>query len=247
MKRKFVGFYYRCSSIIFLWAFLTLIGLMFLSSSALAAVPFQSGDYTCYDIGGTITTVGYTGPGGVVVVPATIEGKPVVSIGIWTFYNCTSLTSVTIPDSVTSIGYEAFGWCSNLTKAYFLGNAPSMGWGVFSGYARNFTICYTAESTGFSTPKWEGYPAKVCEDNQCAAEAIYGETSEQTELLREYRDNVLSKTSEGQETIKAYYKFSPAVTKLLEQMPLLKNRAKAFIDRMLPGIRKKVEESNKEQ
>ena len=36
------------------------------------------------------------------------------------------------------------------------------------------------------------------------------------------------------------------VTMLLEQRPLLKNRAKTFIDGMLQGIRKKVEESNKE-
>jgi hypothetical protein len=80
----------------------------------------------------------------------------------------------------------------------------------------------------------------------CAAEAIYGENSEQTELLREYRDKALSKTPDGQEMIKTYYKFSPAVTKLLESSPLLKKKAKAFIDSMLPGIRKKVEESNKE-
>ena len=79
----------------------------------------------------------------------------------------------------------------------------------------------------------------------CPAETIYGENSEQAELLRKYRDNVLSKTPEGQEIIKTYYKFSPTITKLLEQKPLLKNRAKAYIDRMLPGIRKKVEESNK--
>ena len=51
----------------------------------------------------------------------------------------------------------------------------------------------------------------------CAAEEIYGENSEQTELLRKYRDNVLSNTPEGQEIIKTYYKFSPTVTKLLEQ------------------------------
>jgi hypothetical protein len=80
----------------------------------------------------------------------------------------------------------------------------------------------------------------------CATEAIYGEQSEQAALLRKYRDNVLSKTRDGQEIIKTYYKFSPPVTKLLEQRPLLKNRAKAFIDSMLPGIRKKVEESSEE-
>ena len=62
-----------------------------------------------------------------------------------------------------------------------------------------------------------------------------------------YRDNVLSKTPEGQETIKVYYIFSPTVTKLLEHRPLLKNKAKMLIDSMLPEIRKKVEETNKEQ
>jgi hypothetical protein len=79
----------------------------------------------------------------------------------------------------------------------------------------------------------------------CTAESIYGENAEQTELLRKYRDSILSKTTAGQELIKTYYKFSPTVTKLLERSPVLKNRAKAFIDDMLPGIRKKVEESDK--
>ena len=83
--------------------------------------------------------------------------------------------------------------------------------------------------------------------NPCPAEAIYGEQSEQSELLREYRDNVLSKTPEGQELIKTYYKFSPSVTNLLEQRPLLKHRVKAFIDSIRPGIREKVEESDREQ
>ena len=58
----------------------------------------------------------------------------------------------------------------------------------------------------------------------CCAETIYGENAEETELLRKYRDNVLSNTPEGQEIIKAYYKFSPTVTKLLEQRPLIKEQ-----------------------
>ena len=144
-----------------------------------------------------------------------------------------------------------------------------MGSAVFSGCSSNFSICYTAGSTGFTNP-WYGYPATVCAEpttstttvistttstifkdttttttaKPCAAESIYGENSEETELLRKYRDNVLSKTAEGQETIKTYYKFSPTVTKLLEQRPLLKKKARIFIDSILPGIRKKVEASN---
>ena len=80
----------------------------------------------------------------------------------------------------------------------------------------------------------------------CAAEAIYGGNAEETELLRKYRDNVLSKTPEGQELIETYYKLSPTATMLLKHRPLLKNRAKTFIEGMLPGIRKKLEESNKQ-
>jgi hypothetical protein len=194
----------------------------------------------------------------------------VTSIAYNTFYSCTRLTSVTIPDSVTNIGHGAFNRCERLTKAYFEGNAPSMlmgysdkyhGYirdGVFDNCANNFTICYAAGSTGFTTPAWYGYPAAICEEPEttttttisswsCAVDFIYGENSEETELLREYRDKVLSKTAEGQELIKTYYKFSPSITKLLEQRPLLKNKAKAFIDSMLPGIRKKVNESNKDQ
>ena len=42
--------------------------------------------------------------------------KDPTSIGNQTFYSCTSLTSITIPDSVTSIGIEAFWACSSLTR-----------------------------------------------------------------------------------------------------------------------------------
>ena len=38
----------------------------------------------------------------------------VISIGDYAFYECSSLTSITIPQSVTSIGYNAFYGCSSL-------------------------------------------------------------------------------------------------------------------------------------
>ena len=65
------------------------------------------GDFRYTEDGSTVTITGYTGNGGAVNIPSTINGKPVVSIGNFAFgYN--QLISVTIPDSVTTIGDCAF-------------------------------------------------------------------------------------------------------------------------------------------
>ncbi len=52
----------------------------------------------------TIKISNYNGSETSVNIPSTIDGKPVTSIGGCAFECCTNLTSVTIPDSVTSIG-----------------------------------------------------------------------------------------------------------------------------------------------
>ena len=55
-----------------------------------------------------------TSASGEVVIPSTFNGLPVTSIGSNSFYRCTSLTSITIPDNVTSIGKYAFDSCTSL-------------------------------------------------------------------------------------------------------------------------------------
>ena len=45
---------------------------------------------------------------GALVIPDTYGGKPVVKIGNEAFRDCSGLTSVTIPDAVTTIGDGAF-------------------------------------------------------------------------------------------------------------------------------------------
>jgi len=77
--------------------------------------------------GGAITITGYTGPGGAVPIPGTIDGLPVTGIGDYAFAFRTSLTEVTIPGSVTSIGAWAFRYCSSLTSVTIGNGVTSIG------------------------------------------------------------------------------------------------------------------------
>jgi len=103
-----------------------------------AVVQAQDYTYTTND-DNTITITGYIGSGGDVTIPDTINGLPVTGIGDYAFYDCDSLSSVTIPNSVTSIGDDAFAWCTSLTNVIIPDNVTSIG-----GCA--FASCYSLSS-----------------------------------------------------------------------------------------------------
>jgi PKD repeat protein len=116
--------------------------------------------YTTNAGGLTLTITGYSGPGGAVTVPSTINNLPVTSIGVDAFAD-NSLTSVTIPGSVTNIGNDAFLECSSLASVYFEGNAPTVGLDVFDGdpEAAVYYLPGTAGWADFSADT--GLPAAV--------------------------------------------------------------------------------------
>ncbi len=68
-----------------------------------------------------------------IVISSTYNNLPVTSIGYSAFEDCSSLTSVTIPDSVTSIGWYAFYDCNSLTSITIGNGVTSIGEGVFYG------------------------------------------------------------------------------------------------------------------
>ncbi len=87
-----------------------------------------------------------------VVIPAEHDGLPVTEIGWKAFYDCETLRSVTIPDSVTRIGDWAFSNCSSLTNITIPSSVTSIGDFAFHvcETLRSVTIPSSVTSIGYS-------------------------------------------------------------------------------------------------
>ena len=70
----------------------------------------------------TVTITKYTGTESTVILPSTINSWPVTKIGEDALKDNTTITSVTIPASVTEIGSNAFAGCTNLTIVNYAGD-----------------------------------------------------------------------------------------------------------------------------
>ena len=69
---------------------------------------------------------------GELIIPSEFNGKPVTGIGEEAFYDCTYLTSVTIPERVTTIGGSAFRDCTELESVTIGDNVEEIGEYAFS-------------------------------------------------------------------------------------------------------------------
>ncbi len=70
---------------------------------------------------------------GSISIPDRLGGLPVTGIGLYAFHGCSGLTSISIPDSVTSIEWSAFEDCSGLTSITIPDTVTYVGVQVFTG------------------------------------------------------------------------------------------------------------------
>ena len=80
---------------------------------------------------GEVTTIGYEAFWDCSSLTSVTIPDSVTTIGGYAFSNCYSLTSVTIPDSVTEIGYDAFESCSSLTSVTIGDSVTTIGMYAF--------------------------------------------------------------------------------------------------------------------
>lgn len=95
------------------------------------AVNAQLFDFAFTPDNTAVIVIRYEGTAADVTIPSRYKGKPVTMIDHAAFHN-SAVTSVTIPDSVTSIPDSAFGFCSQLTNISIPNSVTYIGFSAFN-------------------------------------------------------------------------------------------------------------------
>lgn len=96
-----------------------------------ANAPLFDFEFTPDNTAVIVTNYKYNGAAADVTIPSRYQGKPVTTIGHAAFFN-SAVTSVTIPDSVTSISDGAFINCPKLTNISIPNSVTYIGFSAFS-------------------------------------------------------------------------------------------------------------------
>ena len=138
-----------------------------------ALVGFFDGDF-CYRVtDGQATLRGYDGQAAELTIPSTLGGFPMTAIYASAFRNCTSLTSVTIPDCVTSIEAATFMGCTSLTTITIPDAVTSIGKNAFNGCTSLTTITIPDAVTSIGSDAFKGCTSLTAVNTGCAAAQSY--------------------------------------------------------------------------
>ncbi len=125
----------------------------FTASAATSGDYISSGDYIYTVSGGEAKIAGYTGNASDIIIPSTLGGYPVTSIGNWAFEECCEFESIMIPDGVTSIENYAFRYQQSLANITVSGGNTVYCDvdGVLFNKSKTALIRYPAGKDGFYT------------------------------------------------------------------------------------------------
>ena len=101
--------------------------------------------YVCTGIGNAATTD--------IVIPATYKGKPVLMVANNAFYNCVTLTSVTIAEGVQAIELYAFRGCVRLKSVSIPGSVLYVGDRAFEDCTSLVTVTIADNPKVFDKPE----------------------------------------------------------------------------------------------
>ena len=100
-----------------------------------------------YDSSANLTTIFGT------QVREYIIGEAVTAIGIYAFYNSSSLQNITMPSSLISLGQSAFSYCTGLTSITIPNSVTSIGQSAFSNCSIN-TINFMGTLEDWLNKEW---------------------------------------------------------------------------------------------
>lgn len=172
-------------------------GVLYIGNHLIEAKTSILGDYVIKS--GTLTIADYAFYGCSSLTSVTIPDS-VTSIGINAFYNCSGLTSVTISGSVTSIGNYAFYNCTSLQSiVIFAEIPPTLG---ATAIPSNVQSIYVAQSSKAAyraaTTNWNAFASKIVSDNLYLSFVRFNTKnkeyiSEQVSESKDYADAAIEK------------------------------------------------------